>query len=250
MSGKSRRKNAENRKKNKKQVQQPLTDRKLADAIAWKGRIEASVQDALSCHEWMKADGLLKHNHALRALEKHVENTAESIKQLDNLTKGELLATLVEIPEDGADKSAMTWKNLKGIRERLTHKFFDTDYDIIVNAVEDDFPALDQLFSLLGIAAPVLHSWQECGMLVEMAAIPLPTIATDSGERLVPGSSTIIAMYHEKDGWVLFRLFLNKDGTNRIVGPYSKKPLGHGFDIVAFGDNEDGSHWSKRLLPN
>ena len=212
MSGRSRRKNANSRKKKKPHV---LTDHKLADVKVWKERIDSSIQGALSCYEWMEQNNLLDNQHALTALVKHVENTTEAIKKVDTLTKRELFRLLEEIPEDGDDKGAMTWKNMIKTRERLAHDFYDVDNSIVLNAVKSDFPKLADLFSSLLIEGGVTKSDGSTRFTVEGSDIAKLRVSSFDVDALAPGNSTVLALYAPHLGWTIGRQFVDSAGWVR-----------------------------------
>lgn len=56
----------------------------------------------------------------------------ESLKNLDKITKGALLAQYPEIP----------WKRVMGMRDVLSHHYFDLDAEVVYNVCEMHIPAL------------------------------------------------------------------------------------------------------------
>lgn len=79
------------------------------------------------------------------ALAKYAENVQESLVQIDN-ANATVLPTLIAVPES-------SWKDLKGMRNRLAHKFWDIDPHILWETITEDFPALIALLSNLAIAS-------------------------------------------------------------------------------------------------
>lgn len=58
--------------------------------------------------------------------------TGESIKNLDKLTKGNLLVLYPEIP----------WREVMGMRDIIVHHYFEVDADVIFNTVKQNIPLL------------------------------------------------------------------------------------------------------------
>lgn len=61
-----------------------------------------------------------------------VEAVGEGFKSIDKLTDGLLLPLYPSIP----------WKEVKGIRDKIAHSYFDIDADIIFESVKNDLPEL------------------------------------------------------------------------------------------------------------
>lgn len=61
-----------------------------------------------------------------------IEAIGESIKQIDKITEGNLLAKRPEIP----------WKDVIGIRNHIAHGYFDIDGDMVFDVVENDLDSL------------------------------------------------------------------------------------------------------------
>lgn len=61
-----------------------------------------------------------------------VEAIGEGFKNVDKLTDGQLLPLRQEIP----------WKEVKGIRDKIAHGYFDIDADIIFESVKFELPEL------------------------------------------------------------------------------------------------------------
>lgn len=61
-----------------------------------------------------------------------IEAIGESIKQVDKITEGNLLAKRPEIP----------WKDVIGIRNHIAHGYFDIDGDMVFDVVKNDLDSL------------------------------------------------------------------------------------------------------------
>lgn len=61
-----------------------------------------------------------------------IEAIGESVKQIDKITDGNLLAKRPEIP----------WKDVIGIRNHIAHGYFDIDGDMVFDVVKNDLDSL------------------------------------------------------------------------------------------------------------
>lgn len=61
-----------------------------------------------------------------------IEAIEKSIKQIDKITEGNLLAKRPEIP----------WKDVIGIRNHIAHGYFDIDGDMVFDVVKNDLDSL------------------------------------------------------------------------------------------------------------
>lgn len=61
-----------------------------------------------------------------------IEAIGESIKQIDKITEGNLLAKWPEIP----------WNDVIGIRNHIAHGYFDIDGDMVFDVVKNDLDSL------------------------------------------------------------------------------------------------------------
>jgi len=59
----------------------------------------------------------------------------ESLKNLDHITGGELLAKYSQID----------WKKAKGLRDIITHHYFDVNAEAIFNVCKTKIPVLDEI---------------------------------------------------------------------------------------------------------
>jgi len=56
----------------------------------------------------------------------------EEIKRIDRYTNEQLLQNYPSIP----------WKNIKGMRDRIAHGYFEIDTDVVFDALKNDIPPL------------------------------------------------------------------------------------------------------------
>jgi uncharacterized protein with HEPN domain len=62
-------------------------------------------------------------------------NTGEALKEIDKLTKGSLLLNYPEID----------WKKAKGMRDIITHHYFDIDAEIVFVVCKDRLPEMQKV---------------------------------------------------------------------------------------------------------
>jgi len=98
----------------------------------------------------MGDDELTESSDLFWALVKYTENVQESITQMDNINN-RILPRLVEIPDKSAVDGDTSWTDLKGMRTRLAHQFWNIDPVILHTTVRDDLPQLISLLSTLTI---------------------------------------------------------------------------------------------------
>jgi uncharacterized protein with HEPN domain len=68
-----------------------------------------------------------------------IEAIGESIKRVDERTKGQLLANRPEIP----------WKAVKGMRDHIAHGYFDINTELVWDVIKNDLPALHDAIDFL-----------------------------------------------------------------------------------------------------
>lgn len=96
-------------------------------------------QAILQVQEWNKdkesADDFMTSPDGMKDLAASsmlIEAIGEGFKNIDKLTDGKLLPLRPEIP----------WKEVKGIRDKIAHGYFDIDADIIFESARYDLPEL------------------------------------------------------------------------------------------------------------
>ncbi len=120
-----------------------MTQQNVSDVIVWLARMGDNMVKAVELSEILTADMLSEDNHLFWALVKYVENAQESAKQIDTINR-RLFSELIEF-----DKSY--WKSLRGMRDRLAHKFWDIDPKILWDTVRVDFALLLTLLSTMQV---------------------------------------------------------------------------------------------------
>ncbi len=90
-------------------------------------------KDIVSADDYYCSPGGMKNLAASCML---IEAIGEGVKQIDKVTKGQLLANRPEIP----------WQDIIGVRNHIAHGYFDIDGDIVFDVVKND---LDSLLSAI-----------------------------------------------------------------------------------------------------
>ena len=126
--------------------------KQIATIEVWLDRMRANADRALTLAGELRYCELMEDNPSFWALAKLAENVVESIVQLDNLCK-EVYECLIEIPVTklpGQSEQA-SWKELKDMRIRLAHKFWEIDPKILWDTVNQDFPKISLLLHSLRV---------------------------------------------------------------------------------------------------
>ena len=66
-------------------------------------------------------------------------NIGESIKQIDKITSSELLIKYENIDQ----------KNAKGMRDIISHHYFDIDAEIVLNVIKERLPEMKETMLLI-----------------------------------------------------------------------------------------------------
>ena len=81
------------------------------------------------------SDDFLNNDEGLQKLDSicmQLINIGEALKQIDKLTDGHLLSAYQEID----------WKRAKGLRDIITHHYFDIDAETVFNVCIEHIPAV------------------------------------------------------------------------------------------------------------
>ena len=157
MAKKKRRKNQQRQKKrNQKKTLEPITEAQVGELKQWLERMQTHLDKAIALSEQVDGNALSKDDHRFWALAKYAENVQECAVQLDNM-KRSILEALEEVPMISEQGTELHWRGLKGMRNRLTHKFWDISPEILWDTVTKDFPVLSILLSLLFVTEKVAN---------------------------------------------------------------------------------------------
>jgi uncharacterized protein with HEPN domain len=64
-------------------------------------------------------------------------NIGEALKQIDKLTEDSLLIKYIEID----------WKNAKGMRDIITHHYFDIDAEVVFAVIREKLPPMENVIT-------------------------------------------------------------------------------------------------------
>jgi len=102
----------------------------ILDKIIWAlDQIQKRTQDIKSADDFLQADeGLV----ILDSVCMQLINVGEALKQIDKITAKKLLKKYPEIE----------WKKVMGMRDIITHHYFDIDSEIVFSVCEERIPEL------------------------------------------------------------------------------------------------------------
>ena len=104
-----------------------------------------NVKEAIdNLYEWNKdltdVNSLLSSSSGMQTLAADcmmIQVIGEEIKKIDQKTNGELLVLRPEIP----------WKNVKSMRDRISHGYFDINTDYVWDVIKNDLDPLSDAVS-------------------------------------------------------------------------------------------------------
>lgn len=104
-----------------------------------------NVKEAIdNLYEWNKdltdVNSLLSSSSGMQTLAADcmmIQVIGEEIKKIDQKTNGELLVLRPEIP----------WKNVKSMRDRISHGYFDINTDYVWDVIKNDLDPLSDAIS-------------------------------------------------------------------------------------------------------
>jgi uncharacterized protein with HEPN domain len=120
-----------------------MTREKIGSMKQFLERMHLHADRAIKLSSRLSLENLNESDDLFWALVKYTENVEEAGIQIDKINK-ELYPALIEVDED-------TWSDLKGMRSRLAHAFWNIDPTILWETVTKDFPVLVALLSNLMI---------------------------------------------------------------------------------------------------
>lgn len=127
-----------------------MTTGKIAKVCSWFERMNTNVERAINLSNRLSPESFIESHDLFWALVKYAENVQECAVQLDNM-KLSILESLEEVPIRSENGEDLTWSNLKKMRNKLAHSFWDINRCILWVTVKKDFPALQTLLSRLVI---------------------------------------------------------------------------------------------------
>ena len=180
----TKRKNKKKRQNGSRVTSQTIvTVETISDVKTWLDRMGVNAFRAMELANSMSKQDLAESNDLFWALVKFTENVEESAVQLDKINK-RIFPELVEL---GAEK----WQNLKGMRSRLAHAFWNINPDILWATIKEDFPNLHDLLSTIVVIDEPWDDWETRSVLVPTdQLLSLPDI--EEGRLAISGQSIVI----------------------------------------------------------
>jgi uncharacterized protein with HEPN domain len=103
----------------------------LQSVLSAAERIMKKMEDIRGPEDFFESDG---KRDALDVLCMQLTAIGESLKQVDKITGGRLLA----------DHPQVDWKGLKGIRDVIVHQYFDIGSEAVFDTCRNDIPILKE----------------------------------------------------------------------------------------------------------
>ena len=176
----------------------------IHDVSTWFERMLTHAHRALDLASRTSVDDCNESNDLFWALAKYAENVQESITQLDKINN-KILLRLVEIPITSDNAGYTAWADLKGMRIKLAHKFWEIDPKVLWQTVTDDFPKLILLLSTITvIPTPVQESETVKFMVPTNRLSSLPPATVDIQPE--PGRSLLCLWFDSNGDPQVFRV--------------------------------------------
>ena len=165
----------------------------------------------------MSITDLDESNDLFWALVKYAENVEESIKQLDDINVN-IYPALIELEEDH-------WENLRKMRDRLAHSFWNIDSKILWSTVTEDFRDLKAILATTIVSdVPVKHG-EKANFVVDVRQLLSLQPAT-VGLRPGAGQSLILLSFAHSGEVGVYRMGL--DAENQLT---EHTNIGRSFSI-------------------
>ena len=127
------------------------------------------------------------------ALVKFIENVQECVIQLDGINVT-IFSKLIEFPQDSEDPKKLTWKGLKGMRQKVAHGFYNIDKAIIWQTATDDFPKLKEFLDCLIVCKPNGKNIAFSIETKKLSSLP----AVQKGDKLGDVKSIVVLFFDER----------------------------------------------------
>lgn len=104
--------------------------------------IAQAIQRAMRYIEPLDSAEALRRNEQVQdAVVRNIEIIGEAANRIQNASSG-FVASHAELP----------WAEMRGMRNKMIHEYFDVDWQVIWTTVKEDLPRLKQQIDLLLIA--------------------------------------------------------------------------------------------------
>ena len=182
-----------------------MTPENIAAVKTWLERMQVNADRAIRLSERMSPDEVTDTNDLFWSLAKYTENVQESVVKLDEVNK-RIYPSLIEFDEK-------TWSDLKGMRSRLAHAFWNISPQILWSTVTEDLPKLLALLSSIIVVPNPVSDGEEFSVVFEtQRLLGLPNITPDSS--ITPGDH-IVALYFGHNGKIGV-VRIGHDGSRKL----------------------------------
>ena len=183
-----------------------MTREKISDVKTWLDRIRLNAERGISLSERMSPSEMSESSDNFWALAKYTENVEEAIVKLDDVNN-RIYPALVELDKE-------TWRDLKGMRSRLAHAFWNIDPEILWSTVTEYFPLLLALLSNMIVKDELVGENESLTFrLGTEHLLGLPDVTPNS--VLEAGGSIVVLVFRPSGKVGVVRI--GHDGTRTLV---------------------------------
>ena len=201
-----KRKRRQSNRKQPPKKPEVMTQHKVSEVTTWLKRMEDNIEKAVELSQQLTLDALTEDNPLFWALVKLAENAQESAKKIDKINR-KLFSELIEFDQS-------EWKALRGMRDRLAHKFWDIDPNILWETVSVNFVQLLPLLATMYVYQHPVGQSGEISLTVKPETI-LGLPDWKPGTSAKAGHSLVMVAF-TKTGDVMVNRY-GHDGTNRLT---------------------------------
>ena len=167
----------------------------------WLERMTINVARATNLSSRLSFTDMNESNDLFWALAKYTENVQECAKKLDCLNHN-VLEALEEVPLKSDRGEDLTWKNMKGMRDIIAHRFWGIDQRVLWETTTKEFLVLRTLLSRLTIGATPADQDSVILRFPAHKIIDLPTSPPGDENRI--GNCLIMMLFDQEcKAWCL-----------------------------------------------
>ena len=194
-----------------------MTVKKIAQVQRWFSGMRFYLSKAVILSANMDGTHLSKDDDLFWALVKYAENVEECAVQLDNINDS-IFPCLAEFPMK-SENEELSWDGLKGMRNRLAHKFWEINPTVLWNTVTRDFPELDDLLESLRMSDVMADFEDQPRAWIESADF-WKLNPVEAGDTIRPGNSIPFLYFDSMGKAQTFRIGRSPD--NGLMVAHSK----------------------------
>ena len=178
--------------------------------------MKTNVDRTINLSSRLSPEQLYESNDLFWALVKYAENVQECAVQLDNMDLS-ILESLEEVPLKSESGEDLTWSNLKKMRNRLVHSFWDINRCTLWDTATRDFPALQTLLSRLVIGHSTIDPDSPVYEITKQDLEELPLSKSEDESTL--GNSLILISFDKDIKPLCFRISKKSEKTFWVKPP-------------------------------